>query len=179
MGKIIGIDLGTTNSCVAIMEGGEPKVLVNEEGARTTPSVVAYTKDGERLVGQIAKRQAVTNPENTIYSSKRFIGRKFEEVQEEIKLVPYNVVPKNGGTDCGFKVQGDKIMSPEEVGAGILSKLKKVAEDYLGAEVTDAVITVPAYFNDAQRQATKDAGKIAGLNVRRIINEPTAAALAY
>ncbi len=179
MGKIIGIDLGTTNSCVAIMEGGEPKVLVNEEGARTTPSVVAYTKDGERLVGQIAKRQAVTNPENTIFSSKRFIGRKFEEVQEEIKLVPYNVVPKNGGTDCGFKVSGDKVMSPEEIGAGILSKLKKVAEDYLGAEVTDAVITVPAYFNDAQRQATKDAGRIAGLNVRRIINEPTAAALAY
>ncbi len=179
MGKIIGIDLGTTNSCVAIMEGGEPKVLVNEEGARTTPSVVAYTKDGERLVGQIAKRQAVTNPENTIYSSKRFIGRKFEEVQEEIKLVPYNVVPKNGGKDCGFKVNGDKIMSPEEIGAGVLSKLKKVAEDYLGAEVTDAVITVPAYFNDAQRQATKDAGRIAGLNVRRIINEPTAAALAY
>lgn len=179
MGKIIGIDLGTTNSCVAIMEGGEPKVLVNEEGARTTPSVVAYTKDGERLVGQIAKRQAVTNPENTIFSSKRFIGRKFEEVQEEIKLVPYNVVPKNGGTDCGFKVQGDKVMSPEEIGAGVLSKLKKVAEDYLGAEVTDAVITVPAYFNDAQRQATKDAGRIAGLNVRRIINEPTAAALAY
>ena len=179
MGKIIGIDLGTTNSCVAIMEGGEPKVLVNEEGARTTPSVVAYTKDGERLVGQIAKRQAVTNPENTIYSSKRFIGRKFEEVQEEIKLVPYNVVPKNGGKDCGFKVNGDKVMSPEEIGAGVLSKLKKVAEDYLGAEVTDAVITVPAYFNDAQRQATKDAGRIAGLNVRRIINEPTAAALAY
>lgn len=179
MGKIIGIDLGTTNSCVAIMEGGEPKVLVNEEGARTTPSVVAYTKDGERLVGQIAKRQAVTNPENTIYSSKRFIGRKFEEVQEEIRLVPYNVVPKNGGTDCGFKVQGDKIMSPEEVGAAVLSKLKKVAEDYLGQEVTDAVVTVPAYFNDAQRQATKDAGRIAGLNIRRIINEPTAAALAY
>ncbi|OFZ30211.1 MAG: molecular chaperone DnaK [Bdellovibrionales bacterium RIFCSPHIGHO2_01_FULL_40_29] len=179
MGKIIGIDLGTTNSCVSIMEGGEPKVLVNEEGARTTPSVVAYTKDGERLVGQIAKRQAVTNPENTIYSSKRFIGRKFEEVQEEIKLVPYTVVSKNGGTDCGFKVGGDKVMSPEEIGAGVLSKLKKVAEDYLGAEVTDAVITVPAYFNDAQRQATKDAGRIAGLNVRRIINEPTAAALAY
>ena len=179
MGKIIGIDLGTTNSCVAIMEGGEPKVLVNEEGARTTPSVVAYTKDGERLVGQIAKRQAVTNPENTIYSSKRFIGRKFEEVQEEIKLVPYTVVPKNGGADCGFKVGADKVLSPEEIGAGVLSKLKKVAEDYLGAEVTDAVITVPAYFNDAQRQATKDAGRIAGLNVRRIINEPTAAALAY
>ncbi len=179
MGKIIGIDLGTTNSCVSIMEGGEPKVLVNEEGARTTPSVVAYTKDGERLVGQIAKRQAVTNPENTIYSSKRFIGRKFEEVTEEIKLVPYNVVGKNNGADCAFKIQGDKTVSPEEVGAAVLSKLKKVAEDYLGQEVTDAVITVPAYFNDAQRQATKDAGKIAGLNVRRIINEPTAAALAY
>lgn len=179
MGKIIGIDLGTTNSCVAIMEGGEPKVLVNEEGARTTPSVVAYTKDGERLVGQIAKRQAVTNPENTIYSAKRFIGRKFEEVKEEIKLVPYNVMAKNGGNDCAFKIQGDKTASPEEIGAGVLAKLKKVAEDYLGAEVTDAVITVPAYFNDAQRQATKDAGKIAGLNVRRIINEPTAAALAY
>lgn len=179
MGKIIGIDLGTTNSCVAIMEGGEPKVLVNEEGARTTPSVVAFTKDGDRLVGQIAKRQAVTNPENTIYSAKRFIGRKFEEVQEEIKLVPYTVVPKNGGVDCGFKIQGDKTASPEEIGAGVLAKLKKVAEDYLGAEVTDAVITVPAYFNDAQRQATKDAGRVAGLNVRRIINEPTAAALAY
>lgn len=179
MGKIIGIDLGTTNSCVAIMEGGEPKVLVNEEGARTTPSVVAYTKDGDRLVGQIAKRQAVTNPENTIYSSKRFIGRKFEEVKEEVKLVPYNVVAKNGGNDCAFKIQGDKFASPEEIGAGVLAKLKKVAEDYLGAEVTDAVVTVPAYFNDAQRQATKDAGKIAGLNIQRIINEPTAAALAY
>lgn len=179
MGKIIGIDLGTTNSCVAIMEGGEPKVLVNEEGARTTPSVVAYTKDGERLVGQIAKRQAVTNPENTIYSAKRFIGRKFEEIKEEIKLVPYNVVPKNNGADCAFKIHGDKFASPEEVGAAVLAKLKKVAEDYLGSEVTDAVITVPAYFNDAQRQATKDAGRVAGLNVKRIINEPTAAALAY
>ncbi|MEK6628189.1 MAG: molecular chaperone DnaK [Bdellovibrionota bacterium] len=179
MGKIIGIDLGTTNSCVSIMEGGEAKVLVNEEGARTTPSVVAYTKDGERLVGQIAKRQAVTNPENTIFSAKRFIGRKFEEIQEEIKLVPYNVVPKNGGADCAFKIHGDKFASPEEVGAAVLAKLKKVAEDYLGSEVTDAVITVPAYFNDAQRQATKDAGRVAGLNVRRIINEPTAAALAY
>jgi molecular chaperone DnaK len=179
MGKIIGIDLGTTNSCVAIMEGGEPKILVNEEGARTTPSVVAYTKDGDRLVGQIAKRQAVTNPENTIYSSKRFIGRKFSETSEETKLVPYTVVSKNNGADSAFKIVGDKTVSPEEVGAAILSKLKKVAEDYLGAEVTDAVITVPAYFNDAQRQATKDAGKIAGLNVMRIINEPTAAALAY
>lgn len=176
MGKIIGIDLGTTNSCVAIMEGGEPKVLVNEEGARTTPSVVAYTKDGDRLVGQIAKRQAVTNPENTIYSSKRFVGRRFDEVTEEIKLVPYTVVAK--GNDCAFKVQG-KNVSPEEVGAAVLAKLKKVAEDYLGESVTEAVVTVPAYFNDAQRQATKDAGRIAGLDVKRIINEPTAAALAY
>lgn len=176
MGKIIGIDLGTTNSCVSIMEGGEPKVLVNEEGARTTPSVVAYTKDGERLVGQIAKRQAVTNPENTIYSAKRFIGRRFSEVSDEVKLVPYNVVEK--GNDCAFKVK-DKLISPEEIGAGVLAKLKKVAEDYLGEEVTEAVITVPAYFNDSQRQATKDAGRIAGLDVKRIINEPTAAALAY
>jgi molecular chaperone DnaK len=176
MSKIIGIDLGTTNSCVAIVEGGEPKVLVNEEGARTTPSVVAYTKDGERLVGQIAKRQAVTNPENTIYSAKRFIGRRFSEVQEEIKLVPYTVVPK--GDDCAFKVR-EKTVSPEEVGAAVLAKLKKVAEDYLGEPVTKAVITVPAYFNDSQRQATKDAGRIAGLEVMRIINEPTAAALAY
>ena len=179
MGKIIGIDLGTTNSCVAVMEGGEPIILVNEEGARTTPSVVAFTKDGERLVGQIAKRQAVTNPENTIYSAKRFIGRRYEEVQSELKLVPYTVEPKNNGADCAFKIQGGKYASPEEIGAGVLAKLKKVAEDYLGSEVTDAVITVPAYFNDAQRQATKDAGRIAGLNVRRIINEPTAAALAY
>jgi len=176
MGKIIGIDLGTTNSCVAIMEGGEAKVLVNEEGARTTPSIVAYTKDGERLVGQIAKRQGVTNPENTIYSAKRFIGRKFSEVQEEIKLVPYNVVEK--ANDCAFKVQGKQV-SPEEIGSAVLGKLKKVAEDYLGEPVTEAVITVPAYFNDAQRQATKDAGRIAGLDVKRIINEPTAAALAY
>ncbi len=176
MGKIIGIDLGTTNSVVAIMEGGEPKVLVNEEGARTTPSVVAYTKDGERLVGQPAKRQAVTNPENTIYSAKRFIGRRFSEIQEELKLVPYNVIDK--GNDCAFKAQG-KSVSPEEIGAGVLAKLKKVAEDYLGEPVTEAVITVPAYFNDAQRQATKDAGRIAGLDVKRIINEPTAAALAY
>lgn len=179
MGKIIGIDLGTTNSCVAIMEGGEPKVLVNEEGARTTPSVVAFTKDGERLVGQIAKRQAVTNPENTIFSAKRFIGRRYEEVQNELKLIPYTVESKNGGADTAFKIQGGKSASPEEIGAAVLAKLKKVAEDYLGQEVTDAVITVPAYFNDAQRQATKDAGRIAGLNVRRIINEPTAAALAY
>jgi len=177
MGKIIGIDLGTTNSVVAIMEGGEPKVLVNEEGARTTPSVVAYTKDGERLVGQIAKRQAVTNPENTIYSAKRFIGRKFSEVAEEIKLVPYTVVEK--GNDCAFKLKEGKLLSPEEIGAGVLAKLKKVAEDYLGEPVTEAVVTVPAYFNDAQRQATKDAGRVAGLEIKRIINEPTAAALAY
>ena len=176
--KIIGIDLGTTNSCVAIMEDGQPKILVNDEGARTTPSVVAYTKDGDRLVGQIAKRQAITNPENTIYSSKRFIGRKYSEVQDELKLIPYKVVSKNDGKDIGFSIQG-KVVSPEEVGAAVLSKLKKVAEDYLGHEVTDAVITVPAYFNESQRQATKNSGKIAGLNVLRIINEPTAAALAY
>jgi molecular chaperone DnaK len=176
MAKIIGIDLGTTNSVVSVMEGGEPKVIVNEEGARTTPSVVAFTKDGDKLVGQIAKRQAVTNPENTIFSAKRFIGRRFEEVAEETKLVPYTVV-KNGN-DSGFKI-GPKVVTPEELSALILGKLKKVAEDYLGEPVTEAVITVPAYFNDAQRQATKDAGRIAGLTVKRIINEPTAAALAY
>lgn len=174
--KIIGIDLGTTNSCVAVMEGGEAKVLVNAEGGRTTPSVVAYTKDGDKVVGQIAKRQAVTNPENTVYSAKRFIGRRFSEVAEEIKLVPYKVVPK--GDDCAFDIRGKQV-TPEEIAAAVLSKLKKEAENYLGHEVTDAVITVPAYFNDAQRQATKDAGRIAGLNVQRIINEPTAAALAY
>lgn len=176
MGKIIGIDLGTTNSCVAVMEGGEAKVLVNEEGSRTTPSVVAFTKDNERLVGQIAKRQAVTNPENTIFSAKRFIGRRFSEVQDEIKLVPYSVIEK--GNDCAFKLR-EKTVSPEEIGAAVLAKLKKTAEDYLGHEVTEAVVTVPAYFNDAQRQATKDAGRIAGLDIKRIINEPTAAALAY
>lgn len=179
MGKIIGIDLGTTNSCVSVMEGGEPKVIVNEEGARTTPSIIAF-KDGDRLVGQIAKRQAVTNPTNTIYSAKRFIGRRFEEVQEEAKKTPYTVVKK--GNDCAFKIveKGEeKLVSPEEMGAAVLAKLKKVAEDYLGQEVTEAVVTVPAYFNDAQRQATKDAGRIAGLDVKRIINEPTAAALAY
>ncbi len=177
MAKIIGIDLGTTNSCVAIMEGSDPKVLVNEEGARTTPSVVAFAKDGEKLVGQIAKRQAVTNPENTIYSAKRFIGRRFDEVSEELKLVPYTVLQKSAN-DCGFKI-GASTVSPEEIGAAVLAKLKKVAEDYVGSEITEAVITVPAYFNDAQRQATKDAGRIAGLEVKRIINEPTAAALAY
>jgi molecular chaperone DnaK len=177
MGKIIGIDLGTTNSCVAVMEGGEAKVLVNQEGGRTTPSVVAYTKDGEKLVGQVAKRQAVTNPENTIFSAKRFIGRRYEEMDDELRLVPYKVVKKDNG-DCGFEVRGQKV-TPEEISASILGKLKKEAENYLGHEVTEAVITVPAYFNDAQRQATKDAGKIAGLEVKRIINEPTAAALAY
>lgn len=176
MSKIIGIDLGTTNSCVAIMEGGTPNVLTNEEGARTTPSVIGFTKDGDKLVGQIAKRQAVTNPENTVYSAKRFIGRKFEEVQNEIKRVPYKVIKNKD--ECRFDIRG-KEYSPEEIGALVLQKLKKCAEDYLGHEVKEAVITVPAYFNDAQRQATKDAGRIAGLDVKRIINEPTAAALAY
>ena len=177
MGKIIGIDLGTTNSVVAIMEGREPKVLTNEEGARTTPSVVAFLKDGERLVGQVAKRQAITNPERTIYSIKRFMGRRFEEVTEEAKLVPYKVVKGPSG-DARVEIDG-KQFSPPEISAQVLLKLKRAAENYLGEKVTDAVITVPAYFNDAQRQATKDAGEIAGLNVRRIINEPTAAALAY
>ncbi len=176
MAKIIGIDLGTTNSCVSVMENGETKVLTNEEGGRTTPSIVAFTKDGERLVGQVAKRQAVTNPENTIFSSKRFIGRKFSEIDEEKKRIPYHVVEKNGGV--AFDVRGEKY-SPEQIGAFVLQKLKQTAENYLGHEVKDAVITVPAYFNDSQRQATKDAGRIAGLNVLRIINEPTAAALAY
>ena len=177
MGKIIGIDLGTTNSVVAIMESGEPKVIANEEGARTTPSVVGYTKDGEILVGQAAKRQAITNPENTIFSAKRFIGHRFDESQTEIKQHPFNSVKlDNGG--IGFKIQ-DKTVSPPEVSAKVLQKLKRAAEAYLGQEVTEAVITVPAYFNDAQRQATRDAGKIAGLDVKRIVNEPTAAALAY
>ena len=177
MGKIIGIDLGTTNSVVAIMEGGEAKVLVNEEGARTTPSIVAFTKDGEKLVGQVAKRQAVTNPERTIYSAKRFIGRRFEEAEKEIKYIPFKVVKRTNG-DGAFEVDGKQV-TPEEISASVLAKLKKVAEDYVGQPITEAVITVPAYFNDAQRQATKDAGKIAGLDVKRIINEPTAAALAY
>ena len=177
MAKIIGIDLGTTNSVVAIMEGREPKVLTNEEGSRITPSVVAFTKDGERLVGQVAKRQAITNPERTIYSIKRFMGRRFNEVQEEIKLVPYKVVAGPNG-DARVDIDG-KLYSPPEISAQILLKLKRAAENYLGEKVTEAVITVPAYFNDAQRQATKDAGEIAGLTVRRIINEPTAAALAY
>ena len=175
--KIIGIDLGTTNSVVAVMEGNEPKVITNEEGHRTTPSVVAYTKDGEILVGQVASRQAVTNPDRTIYSSKRFIGGSWEEVQEEAGLMPFGVV-KNAAGGASFEVD-DKTHAPAEVAAKILQKLKRSAENYLGTAVTEAVITVPAYFNDAQRQATKDAGKIAGLIVRRIINEPTAAALAY
>jgi molecular chaperone DnaK len=176
-GKVIGIDLGTTNSVVAVMEGGEPTVIVNQEGARTTPSVVAFAKDGERLVGQVAKRQAVTNPENTVFSIKRFMGRKYDEVLEEARRVPYKVVREPNG-DAWVEIRG-KQYSPPEISALILRKLKEAAEAYLGGQVTDAVITVPAYFNDAQRQATKDAGKIAGLEVRRIINEPTAAALAY
>jgi molecular chaperone DnaK len=176
-GKVIGIDLGTTNSVVAVMEGGQPAVIVNQEGARTTPSVVAIAKDDERLVGQVAKRQAVTNAENTIFSIKRFMGRKFDEVSSEAARVPYKVVKAQNG-DGWVEARGKKY-SPPEVSAMVLQKLKQSAEDYLGETVTDAVITVPAYFNDAQRQATKDAGKIAGLNVLRIINEPTAAALAY
>ncbi len=176
MAKIIGIDLGTTNSCVAVMEGGEPKVIANEEGGRTTPSIVAFTKNGERLVGQVAKRQAITNPENTIYSIKRFMGRRQNEVNDEMKMVPYKVVPQ--GDHVAVLAQGKEYTAPQ-VSAMILQKLKKAAEDYLGTSVTEAVITVPAYFNDAQRQATKDAGKIAGLDVKRIVNEPTAAALAY
>jgi molecular chaperone DnaK len=177
MSKIIGIDLGTTNSVVAVMEGGEPVVITNSEGGRTTPSVVAFTKDGNRLVGQVAKRQAVTNPENTLYSIKRFMGRKFDEVQDEIKQVPYKVEKASNG-DVRVAVDG-KQYNPPEIAAMVLQKLKQSAEDYLGAKVEKAVITVPAYFNDAQRQATKDAGKVAGLEVLRIVNEPTAAALAY
>jgi molecular chaperone DnaK len=179
MGKIIGIDLGTTNSCVAIMEGGKPKVIENSEGARTTPSIVAYMEDGEILVGAPAKRQAVTNPKNTLYAIKRLIGRKFEEkeVQKDIALMPYKIVKADNG-DAWVEVRGKKI-APQEVSAQILRKMKKTAEDYLGEDVTEAVITVPAYFNDSQRQATKDAGRIAGLEVKRIINEPTAAALAF
>jgi len=175
--RMIGIDLGTTNSVVAVMEGGEPAVIVNHEGARTTPSVVAFTKDGERVVGQVAKRQSVTNPENTVFSIKRFMGRKYDEVSAEITRVPYAVVRASNG-DAWVEIRG-KQFSPPEISALILRKLKDAAEAYLGGTVTDAVITVPAYFNDAQRQATKDAGQVAGLNVRRIINEPTAAALAY
>ncbi|AOS84055.1 molecular chaperone DnaK [Chlorobaculum limnaeum] len=176
MGKIIGIDLGTTNSCVAVMQGTQPTVIENSEGNRTTPSMVAFTKTGERLVGQAAKRQAVTNPKNTIFSIKRFMGRKYDEVPNEKKLASYDVV--NEGGDAKVKI-GDKSYSPQEISAMILQKMKQTAEDFLGEKVTEAVITVPAYFNDAQRQATKDAGRIAGLEVKRIINEPTAAALAY
>ena len=177
MGKIIGIDLGTTNSVVSVMEAGQPTVIANQEGTRTTPSVVAFIKSGERLVGQVAKRQAITNPEQTIFSIKRFMGRHFNEVTEEMKMVPYKVV-RGENNDARVEVNG-KLQSPPEISAMILTKLKEAAESYLGQKVTEAVITVPAYFNDAQRQATKDAGKIAGLDVKRIINEPTAAALAY
>src|SRR5579862_4960100 len=179
MSKVIGIDLGTTNSCVAVLDGGEPMVIPNTEGSRTTPSMVALTENDERLVGQIAKRQAVTNPENTIYSVKRLIGRKFDsaEVKRSMGLVPYRVVA-NENADAWVEVRG-KPYSPAEVSAMVLMKMKQTAEDYLGEVVTEAVITVPAYFDDGQRQATKDAGRIAGLNVLRIINEPTAAALAY
>src|SRR6201985_2903544 len=177
MSKIIGIDLGTTNSVVAVIEGGEPVVITNPEGGRLTPSVVAFTKGGERLVGQVAKRQAVTNPENTIFSIKRFMGRRYDEVSEEMKMVPYKVTRGENG-DARVEIQGKKYTRPE-VSAMILTNLKEAAEAYLGGKITEAVITVPAYFNDAQRQATKDAGKVAGLEVMRIINEPTAAALAY
>ncbi|MDX1636222.1 MAG: molecular chaperone DnaK, partial [Marinobacter sp.] len=179
MSKIIGIDLGTTNSCVAIMDGDKVKVIENAEGDRTTPSIIAYTEDGETLVGQSAKRQAVTNPSNTLYAIKRLIGRRFEDsvVQKDIKMVPYKITKADNG-DAWVEVKGEK-MAPPQVSAEVLKKMKKTAEDYLGEKVTEAVITVPAYFNDSQRQATKDAGKIAGLDVKRIINEPTAAALAY
>jgi molecular chaperone DnaK len=179
MGKVIGIDLGTTNSCVAVMEGGKPKVIENSEGDRTTPSIVAFSKDGEVLVGQSAKRQAVTNPNNTLYAVKRLIGRRYEDevVRRDINMVPYKIVKADNG-DAWIEVNGKK-MAPPEVSARVLMKMKKTAEDYLGEKVTEAVVTVPAYFNDSQRQATKDAGKIAGLDVKRIINEPTAAALAY
>src|SRR5436309_1346854 len=177
MGKIIGIDLGTTNSCVAVMEGNEPVVIANDEGRRTTPSVVAFLKNGERKVGDPAKRQAITNPHNTIMSVKRFMGRRYDEVTEEISHWSYKVVKGDNNT-VRIDIDG-RMYTPQEIGALILQKLKKTAEDYLGHEVKEAVITVPAYFNDAQRQATKDAGRIAGLDVKRIINEPTAAALAY
>ncbi|MFB3845144.1 MAG: molecular chaperone DnaK [Candidatus Cloacimonadaceae bacterium] len=179
MGKIIGIDLGTTNSCVAVVEGGKPVVIQNAEGSRTTPSVVAFTKDGQRLVGQLAKRQAVTNPRNTVYSIKRFMGRAYSEVTEEIKQVPFKVISGVKGQACVHVDVENKDYTPQEISAMILTKMKETAEAYLGTKVTEAVITVPAYFNDDQRQATKDAGRIAGLDVKRIINEPTAAALAY
>ncbi|MFN6262788.1 MAG: Hsp70 family protein, partial [Chromatiaceae bacterium] len=179
MGRIIGIDLGTTNSCVAILDGDQPRVIENAEGTRTTPSIIAYAEDGEVLVGQPAKRQAVTNPKNTLFAIKRLIGRRFEdaEVQRDIKIMPYQIVRADNG-DAWVEVKGKKLAAPQ-ISAEVLKKMKKTAEDYLGEPVTEAVITVPAYFNDAQRQATKDAGRIAGLEVKRIINEPTAAALAY
>uniref|UniRef100_UPI0035BE74AE Hsp70 family protein n=1 Tax=Spongiibacter marinus TaxID=354246 RepID=UPI0035BE74AE len=179
MGKIIGIDLGTTNSCVAVMDGDKVKVIENAEGGRTTPSIVAYTDDNEILVGQSAKRQAVTNPNNTLYAVKRLIGRRFEDdvVQKDIKMVPYTISKADNG-DAWVEVKGEKL-APPQISAEVLKKMKKTAEDYLGEKITEAVITVPAYFNDSQRQATKDAGRIAGLEVKRIINEPTAAALAY
>ncbi len=177
MGKIIGIDLGTTNSVVAVMEGDQPTVIVNEEGARTTPSVVGFGQDGKRMVGIVARRQAITNAENTVYSAKRLIGRRFDESESDVKRLPYEVVPGPAG-GCRIRIQ-DKDYSPPEISAMVLQKLKAQAEAYLGQPVTAAVITVPAYFNDSQRQATKDAGRIAGLEVKRIINEPTAAALAY
>ncbi|MDR2429429.1 MAG: Hsp70 family protein, partial [Puniceicoccales bacterium] len=177
MSKILGIDLGTTNSCMSVIDGGEPVVVPNSEGARTTPSVVAFAKNGDRLVGQAAKRQAVTNPQNTIFSAKRLIGRKYREVQEEIKTLPYKVIEgKNGDAWIACTVNGkEETFAPEQISAMVLAKLKADAEAYLGEKITQAVITVPAYFNDAQRQATKDAGAIAGLEVLRIINEPTAA----
>ena len=179
MAKIIGIDLGTTNSCVAVMEGKDSKIIENAEGDRTTPSVVGYTEDEEILVGQAAKRQAVSNPQNTVFAVKRLIGRQFEDdvVQRDISMVPYNVAKADNG-DAWVDIKGNK-MAPPQISAQVLGKMKKTAEDYLGEEVSEAVITVPAYFNDSQRQATKDAGRIAGLDVKRIINEPTAAALAY
>ena len=176
MGKIIGIDLGTTNSCVAVMEGKEPIIIANSEGKRTTPSIVGFVKDGERKIGDPAKRQAVTNPEKTIYSIKRFMGSSFDEIKEETKKVAYKVVKEKNSPKVRID---DRTYSPQEISAAILQKMKQTAEDYLGESVTEAVITVPAYFNDSQRQATKEAGEIAGLTVRRIINEPTAAALAY
>ena len=175
--KIIGIDLGTTNSVVSFMEGGRAKVIPNKEGSNTTPSVVAFSKDGKRLVGTLAKRQAVTNAENTIFSAKRFIGHSYDEVKSELDYIPYKVIKRTEG-DAAFSIN-DKEYTPQEISSAILSQLKQVAQDYIGEDISEAVITVPAYFNDAQRQATKDAGKIAGLDVKRIINEPTAAALAY
>src|SRR6056300_973351 len=179
MGKVIGIDLGTTNSCVAVMDGEKAKVIENAEGDRTTPSIIAFTEDNEILVGQSAKRQSVTNPNNTLFAVKRLIGRRFEDdvVQKDIKMVPYSIAKADNG-DAWVEAQGKK-MAPPEISARVLMKMKKTAEDYLGEEVKEAVVTVPAYFNDSQRQATKDAGRIAGLDVKRIINEPTAAALAY